>query len=217
MAEPWLDELVEEFDAQVESPLAYLARLRWPRGFECPTEGCEGRWGWESYRSGRGRHICPECHREVSVTSGTPFANARNPRTWLLAGWLIVAQPRCVNKSELSDWLQVSPRTAKRMLNVYRQAMNAMAAEDLRDGLDLKRIEPGTLWTPYVPGQKESPDDLIAWIGAGWPRGFAIEHHRNNLAESVLGAHIGELLFKYAERHSSRSDRFQKVIAHIVG
>jgi transposase-like protein len=61
----------------------YLAKLRWPDGFRCPSCGHEGAWA-----SKRGLHQCRRCGRQTSVTAGTVFQDTRLPlRLWFRAMW----------------------------------------------------------------------------------------------------------------------------------
>ena len=62
---------------------AYLLRLRWPKGFICPS--CGATKGWFTAR----RQIrCAGCQRQTSVTAGTIFEGTRKPlRMWFLAVW----------------------------------------------------------------------------------------------------------------------------------
>jgi hypothetical protein len=67
---------------------AYLARLRWPGGFVCPSCG-EAR-GWQL---SRWRVRCASCRAEISVTAGTIFADTHLPlTTWFAAAWHVTNQ-----------------------------------------------------------------------------------------------------------------------------
>jgi hypothetical protein len=54
--------------------IAYLERLRWPNGFNCPRYSSENGW-----RLTDGRWTCAVCARKVSVTAGTIFDRSREP------------------------------------------------------------------------------------------------------------------------------------------
>ena len=67
---------------------AFLAGLRWPGGFVCPT--CLRRAGWET---GRGLWMCHGCGRQTSVTAGTIFHRTHiNLTTWFRAAWWVTSQ-----------------------------------------------------------------------------------------------------------------------------
>jgi len=64
---------------------AYLAALRWPKGFVCPN--CRGR---QRLAVRRGLWRCEACRPEVSVTVGTVFQDSKLPLTlWFQAIWRI--------------------------------------------------------------------------------------------------------------------------------
>ena len=54
---------LESLFASEEACRDYLARLRWPHGFVCPT--CEGTQAW---CTGRGLWMCGSCRHQTSVT-----------------------------------------------------------------------------------------------------------------------------------------------------
>ena len=67
--------------ATEDTCLAYLERLRWPRGFVCLRCGCVG----DASRASRTRLMCPSCQHQSSVTAGTIFDKTRTPlRVWLV-------------------------------------------------------------------------------------------------------------------------------------
>ena len=64
----------EERFATEEACLGYLAALRWPGGFVCPTCGHTDAWTTK-----RGLWHCRGCGRHTSVTAGTIFHRSRKP------------------------------------------------------------------------------------------------------------------------------------------
>ena len=68
--------------------LQYLARLRWPDGFVCPS--CSSTQAWQTAKA---RWMCAACGRQTSVTAGTIFHRIRTPlSTWFAAIWFITSQ-----------------------------------------------------------------------------------------------------------------------------
>src|SRR5260370_41347752 len=68
--------------------LAYLERLRWPKGFRCPACGQTKAW-----QSKRRLWVCQACERQTSVTAGALFAGTRTPPTARFAAiWQLVGQ-----------------------------------------------------------------------------------------------------------------------------
>jgi transposase-like protein len=101
--------------------LAYLERLRWPRGFVCPSCGVAG----EPYRASRGRLMCRGCGHQSTVTAGTIFDKTRTPlRVWLAAAWYVTNQKHGVSALGLQRVLGLgSYATAWAMLHRLRRAM----------------------------------------------------------------------------------------------
>lgn len=100
--------------------LAYLERLRWPKGFVCPS--CGGTQGW---RLVDGRWSCGGCIRKVSVTAGTIFHRTRTPlTTWFAAVWYVTNQKLGVSALGLQHALGLTRyETTWMMLHKLRRAM----------------------------------------------------------------------------------------------
>jgi transposase-like protein len=104
-----------------ESCAAYLERLRWPKGFCCPSCGAIDEPG----RATRGRLICRSCRHQSSVTAGTIFDKTRTSlRVWFAAAWYITNQKQGVSALGLQRVLGLnSYQTAWTMLHRFRRAM----------------------------------------------------------------------------------------------
>jgi len=107
--------------ASEESCVAYLERLRWPQGFNCPQ--CSG--SQTPYRSSRSRIMCRDCRHQCTVTAGTIFDKTRTPlRVWFAAAWHITHQKHGVSALGLQRVLGLnSYQTAWTMLHRLRRAM----------------------------------------------------------------------------------------------
>lgn len=113
-----------EFDAWFRTEKAcrdYLARLRWPDGFNCPHCGRSGR----AWTTGRELLHCQACQGQTSVTAGTIFDGTRKPlRTWFLAMWFVTSQKHGVSALGLQRVLGLgSYQTAWAWLHKLRRAM----------------------------------------------------------------------------------------------
>ena len=76
----------EEWFPDDEACRVFLARVRWPDGFRCPS--CD--WT-EAWVTGRGLWMCRRCGRQTSVTAGTIFHRSHYPlRVWFAAMWFRV-------------------------------------------------------------------------------------------------------------------------------
>ena len=106
--------------ASEEACRQYLFALRWPGGFICPR--CKGKAAWPM---SRGRWLCGECRRQVSVTAGTIFQDSHLPlTTWFRAMWTVTSQKTGVSALGLQRVLGLgSYRTAWAMLHKLRRAM----------------------------------------------------------------------------------------------
>lgn len=110
-------EFLDRF-ATEQACLAYLYRVRWPKGFQCPE--CAGRSGW---LTNRGTVFCSQCQRQTSPTAGTTLHNTRtSARKWFLAGWLLCTQKTGVSAKTLQRELQVGYKTAWLILQKLRLA-----------------------------------------------------------------------------------------------
>jgi transposase-like protein len=100
--------------------LAYLERLRWPKGFVCPKCSCARGW-----RIADGRWSCGHCKRKVSVTAGTIFDKTRTSlTTWFAAIWYVTNQKHGASALGLQRVLGLgSYQTAWTMLHKLRRAM----------------------------------------------------------------------------------------------
>lgn len=98
----------------------FLARVRWPNGFVCPTCGNVG----EPWQSARGS-LCRKCRRRAYVTAGTIFEGTRKPlKLWFIAAWEITAHKYGANALTIQRMLGLkSYQTAWTWLHKFRRAM----------------------------------------------------------------------------------------------
>jgi len=110
-----------------EDCLDYLAWLRWPPGFVCPSCGSAGGWA-----TGDGRYKCSACGARSSVTAGTLFDRRRTPLTvWFTACWMFATGKDGVSAQSLQRELEIgSYQTAWAMLHRLRAVL-------VRPGRDL--------------------------------------------------------------------------------
>lgn len=108
---------------------AYLAALRWPEGWICPS--CQGREWWDVRRQ---QWRCPACHREVSVIAGTVFQDSKLPLTvWFRAMWQMTSQKNGMSALGLQRVLGLgSYKTAWSVLHKLRRAMVRPGRDRLR-------------------------------------------------------------------------------------
>ena len=107
---------------------AYLAAVRWPEGFVCPS--CQGR---RSIAVRRGRFRCAACRRELTVSAGTILQDSKLPLTlWIRAIWHVTNQKNGISALGLQRALGLgSYKTAWTVLHKRRCAMVRQGRERL--------------------------------------------------------------------------------------
>ena len=117
---------LEEWFPDELACLEYLARLRWPNGFECPRCGAEGAW----LLTTRPLRRCTACRKETSVTAGTIFQSSHLPlKTWFAAVWYVTNQKLGVSALGLQRALGLGNyETAWTLLHKLRQAQIASSS-----------------------------------------------------------------------------------------
>src|SRR5215211_2599655 len=110
----------QRFFGDEEACLAYLERLRWPRGFRCPACGSADAW-----KTKRELWVCRACERQTSITAGTLFAGTRTPlSSWFAAIWQLVASKQGMSALGLKRAMGLgSYETAWAHLHKLRRAM----------------------------------------------------------------------------------------------
>ena len=97
-----------------------LFRMRWPKGFRCPTCGhlrfCEIK--------SRKVFQCNSCHRQTSLACGTIYADSKLPlTTWFLAIYLITQSKDGISSLNLARTLGISANSALRLKHKLQQTM----------------------------------------------------------------------------------------------
>ena len=98
----------------------FLAKLRWPKGFICPS--CkQSSIPWNANRD---RLICPICRHQTSVTTGTIFDKTRTQlKTWFEAAWHVSTAKSGMSAKTLERTIGTSYKVAWMMLHRFRVAM----------------------------------------------------------------------------------------------
>jgi transposase-like protein len=102
--------------------LAFMVRLRWPDGVECPTCGRKD----PVFLANQGKWQCKSVHhhRQFTVKVGTIFEDSAVPLDkWLVAMWMIANCKNGVSSYEIGRALGVTQKTAWFMLHRIRLAM----------------------------------------------------------------------------------------------
>ena len=105
----------------------YLAKQRWPNGFQCPScghdHGC--------FLKSRRLYECTRCGHQTSVTAGTLFHATKLPLTrWFWAIYWIGADKVSLSAGRLTTLIGVSWPTAFAIVRKLRQAMGRRDTRD---------------------------------------------------------------------------------------
>jgi len=113
--------LIERFGSE-EKCRAYLEKLRWPDGPECPR--C-GDFTTISRITTRDRYECDACRYQFSVTAGTLIHDSHLPLwKWFLAVYLMCESKKgIISAKQMQRMLKVSYKTAWYLSHRVRDAM----------------------------------------------------------------------------------------------
>src|SRR5215472_8942796 len=118
----------------------YLAAIRWPDGFLCPS--CGGRKAWR-LESKPWTYECAYCSRQTSVTAGTIMHRSKLPlTTWFWATFVMATQPNGISALQLQHELSLgSYKTAWLLCTKLRRAMVAPGRNPLSGLVEVAKTE----------------------------------------------------------------------------
>jgi transposase-like zinc ribbon protein len=124
-----LDELARMFPSE-RACCEHLERLRWPRGFLCPSCGDTA----DPWRSGTGLVACRACRHPANVAHGTLFQGSTVPLVrWYRALWEIAQRENGVTADVAGQLLGLrSAADGAQQLHRIRRAMAQASPEPLR-------------------------------------------------------------------------------------
>src|SRR3989338_2599647 len=89
---------------------AYLERLRWPHGVQCPK--CR-LWDVTRLKGRTGLFQCRHCRKQFTVTVGTIFEGSHIPLSkWVAAFHLLCASKKGMSSAQLSRMLGITYKCA---------------------------------------------------------------------------------------------------------
>ncbi|MFH0784549.1 MAG: IS1595 family transposase, partial [Pseudomonadota bacterium] len=129
----------QEFDewfGSEDNCLQYIAKTRWPKGFQCPACGVVPE---NPSLIGRGLFLCRQCKRQTSVTAGTLFHQTHKPlRAWFLAMWFVTSQKHGASALGLKRVLGLgSYNTAWEWLHKLRRGMVRAGRDKLQGPVEV--------------------------------------------------------------------------------
>lgn len=178
----------------------YLARCRWPDGFECAQ--CGGKT--EPWTTARGYLHCRHCGSEISVTAGTIFERTRMPlRTWFAAIWFVTSQKDGASALGLQRVLGLgSYQTAWTWLHKMRSAMVRPGRDQLRGSIEVDETYIGGSNAGGKRGRgSESKEIVVIAVEVYSPKGFGRVRMRRipDVSGNSLVPFVGEVVEKESE------------------
>jgi transposase-like protein/uncharacterized Zn finger protein (UPF0148 family) len=148
---------------------AYLAKLRWPKGFVCPA--CKtNAVPWEA---SRGRLACPFCRHQTSVTSETIFDKTRTPlTTWFEAAWHVSTAKNGMSAKTLESTLGTKYRVAWTMLQRFRVAMVDADRKQLSGNIEVDETFVGGVKQGGKRGRGAVKSIVVIAVEVKEPSGF---------------------------------------------
>ena len=126
-----------------------LFALRWPHGFSCPQCGHEAYYEIGS----RNLYQCCNCRRQVSLTSGTIFADTKiGLSLWFLGIYLITQSKNGISSLDLARALGVSANTALSIKHKLQRVMQIR--EDFRRLSGFVQIDDAYLGGKHSGGKR---------------------------------------------------------------
>lgn len=177
----------------------YLARCRWPQGFECAHCGVKA----EPWTTGRGYLHCRQCGSEVSVTAGTIFDRTRMPlRTWFAAMWFVTSQKDGASALGLKRVLGLgSYQTAWSLLHKLRRAMVRPGRDRLCGRIEVDETYVGGSNVGGKRGRgSEGKEIVVIAVEVHSPKGFGRVRMRQ--IPDVSGSSLMPFVCDVAERGS---------------
>lgn len=117
-----IDEVVADFNDKFGSEAAcieFVEKMKWPQGFYCPS--CQSRIYYRITSRRLPLYECGQCGTQTSLTANTIMHKSKTElRKWLLALYLMVNLQNSVNAVILSSVLEVTYKTAWKMLHIIR-------------------------------------------------------------------------------------------------
>jgi transposase-like protein len=142
MDEMNLVELIKDF-ADESKCRAYIEKLRWPNGIECPR--CESVKVYRIVK--RDQLLCSSCEYQFSVTVDSIFHDTHLPLwKWFLATYLLTESRKGMSANQMKRMLNVSYKTAWYLCHRIRAAMLEVAPPKLGGTVEIDET--------YVAGKK---------------------------------------------------------------
>lgn len=148
---------------------AYLQKLRWPNGFECPV--C--RVAAEPWMQTRGRMVCSTCRHQTSIIAGTILERTRTPlTTWFEAAWHVTTAKNGLSAKTLERTLGTRYRVAWMILQRFRVAMVRAERKQLSGDVEVDETLVGGVKHGGKPGRGTDKSIVAIAVEVKQPMGF---------------------------------------------
>lgn len=118
----FIDEAIADFHTKFDSEEAcydVVERMKWPNGFQCPS--CQYRFAYRIVTRRLPLFECAQCGAQTSLTANTIMHRSKTElRKWLFAMYVVATVPYSVNAVKLASLLDVTYKTAWRILHSIR-------------------------------------------------------------------------------------------------
>jgi transposase-like protein len=186
MDEMNLVELIKDF-ADESKCRAYIEKLRWPNGIECPR--CESVKVYRIVK--RDQLLCSSCEYQFSVTVDGIFHDTHLPLwKWFLATYLLTESRKGMSANQMKRMLNVSYKTAWYLCHRIRAAMLEVAPPKLGGTVEIDET--------YVAGKKRrwrAKGDVSVVIGIRQRNGdlrlIRAKDAKSATVREIINANIG--------------------------
>jgi transposase-like protein len=186
MDEMNLVELIKDF-ADESKCRAYIEKLRWPNGVECPR--CESEKVYRIVK--RDQLLCSSCEYQFSVTVDSIFHDTHLPLwKWFLATYLLTESRKGMSANQMKRMLNVSYKTAWYLCHRIRAAMLEVAPPKLGGTVEIDET--------YVAGKKRrwrAKGDVSVVIGIRQRNGdlrlIRAKDAKSATVREIINANVG--------------------------
>jgi len=186
MDEMNLVELIKDF-ADESRCRAYIEKLRWPNGVECPR--CESEKVYRIVK--RDQLLCSSCEYQFSVTVDSIFHDTHLPLwKWFLATYLLTESRKGMSANQMKRMLNVSYKTAWYLCHRIRAAMLEVAPPKLGGTVEIDET--------YVAGKKRrwrAKGDVSVVIGIRQRNGdlrlIRAKDAKSATVREIINANVG--------------------------
>lgn len=136
-----LTTILEEYGTH-EKCIEFLESVRWKDFTFCPyCGGLDVAKKKDKFSRSKHRWNCHSCSRSFSVTVGTLFHNTKMPMyKWLMAIILEAGAKKSISSHQLARSIQITQKTAWRILNKIREATKTDQAPFLRGIVEMDEV-----------------------------------------------------------------------------